>query len=101
MGDLLKSNGLKVFTIETTLNNNTFPDPFGFMNKREWEWSLLEQGTYLAAKKANDMAPVRDEAPDLDADQGAVRRDRDQRRRDRGGARADARARCTSSSWSR
>ena len=71
MGDLLKSNGLKVFTIETTVNNNTFPDPFGFMNKREWEWSLLEQGTYLAAKKANDIGPVGDEAPDLDADQGA------------------------------
>jgi hypothetical protein len=57
MGDLLKANGLNVFTIETTLNNETFPDPFGFMNKREWEWSLIEQGTYLAAKKANDMAP--------------------------------------------
>ena len=91
MGDLLKSNGLKVFTIETTVNNNTFPDPFGFMNKREWEWSLLEQGTYLAAKKANDMGPSAIEAPDLDAHQGAVRRDRDQRRRDRGRARADAR----------
>ena len=57
MGDLLTANGLKVFTIETTVNNDTFPDPFGFMNKREWEWSLLEQGTYLAAKKANDLGP--------------------------------------------
>ena len=57
MGDLLTSNGLKVFTIETTVNNDTFPEPFGFMNKREWEWSLLDQATYLAAKKANDMAP--------------------------------------------
>jgi lactate racemase len=57
MGDLLKANGLKIFTIETTLNNQTFPEPFGFMNKREWEWSLLEQGTYIAAKKANDLGP--------------------------------------------
>jgi hypothetical protein len=57
MGDLLKAEGLKIFTIETTLNNNTFPEPFGFMNKREWEWSLIEQATYLAAKKANDMSP--------------------------------------------
>jgi hypothetical protein len=57
MGDLLKANGLRIFTIETTLNNQTFPEPFGFMNKREWEWSLLEQGTYLAAKKANDLGP--------------------------------------------
>ena len=52
MGDVLKDAGLKIFTIETTLNNQTFPEPFGFMNKREWEWSLIEQGTYLAAKKA-------------------------------------------------
>ncbi|HZD18616.1 MAG TPA: lactate racemase domain-containing protein, partial [Actinomycetota bacterium] len=45
MGDVLKDAGLRIFTIETTLNNETFPSPFGFMNKREWEWSLLEQGT--------------------------------------------------------
>ena len=57
MGQVLEDAGLKVFTIETTLNNQTFPEPFGFMNKREWEWSLKEQATYLAAKKANDMAP--------------------------------------------
>jgi hypothetical protein len=57
MGEVVRANGPRVFTIETTLNNETFPDPFGFMNKREWEWSLREQGTYLAAKKVNDMAP--------------------------------------------
>ena len=58
MGQVLKDAGLKVFTIETTLNNQTFPEPFGFMNKREWEWSLKEQATYLGAKKANDMSPA-------------------------------------------
>ncbi|HVH53643.1 MAG TPA: lactate racemase domain-containing protein [Actinomycetota bacterium] len=57
MGQLLKDNGVRVFTIETTLNNEVFPEPFGFMNKREWEWSLKEQATYLASKKANEMAP--------------------------------------------
>jgi hypothetical protein len=57
MGKVLADAGLKIFTIETTLNNRTFPEPFGFMNKREWEWSLKEQATYLAAKKANDAAP--------------------------------------------
>jgi lactate racemase len=57
MGKVVADAGIRVFTIETTLNNNTFPEPFGFMNKREWEWSLKEQATYLAAKKANDMAP--------------------------------------------
>jgi hypothetical protein len=58
MGRLLAEH-VKVFTIETTLNNDTFPDPFGFMNKREWEWSLKDQASYLAAKRANDMAPPR------------------------------------------
>ena len=57
MGRVLADAGLKVFTIETTLNTRTFPEPFGFMNKREWEWSVKEQATYLAAKRANDLAP--------------------------------------------
>jgi hypothetical protein len=59
MGQVLKDAGIQVFTIETTLNNNTFPPPFDFMNKREWEWSAREQATYLAAKKANDLAPAK------------------------------------------
>src|SRR5437660_8204629 len=58
MGRLLAEH-VKVFTIETTLNNDTFPDPFGFMNKREWEWSLKDQASYLAAKRANDAVPPR------------------------------------------
>jgi hypothetical protein len=59
MGRVLAGAGLRIFTIETTLNNQTFPKPFGFMNKREWEWSLADQATYLAAKKANASAPPR------------------------------------------
>jgi hypothetical protein len=58
MGRLLAEH-LKIFTVETTLNNETFPKAFGFLNKREWEWSLADQGTYLAAKRANDRAPAR------------------------------------------
>jgi hypothetical protein len=58
MGRVLKDH-LKVFTVETTLNNNTFPDPFGFMNRREWEWSLRDQASYLTSKRANDAAPAR------------------------------------------
>jgi hypothetical protein len=50
---------LKVFTIETTLNNDTFPKPFDFMNKREWEWSVADQAAMLAAKRANERAPAR------------------------------------------
>jgi lactate racemase len=59
MGRLLAANGPRIFTIETTLNNDTFPDPFGFMNKREWEWSLKDQASYVAAKQANERAPGR------------------------------------------
>jgi lactate racemase len=58
MGRLLAEH-LKVFTVETTLNNDTFPRQFGFLNRREWEWSVADQASYLAAKKANDMAPGR------------------------------------------
>jgi Lactate racemase N-terminal domain len=57
MGEVVRNAGVKIFTIETTLNNDVFPDPFSFMNKREWEWSVRDQATYLAAKKANEMAP--------------------------------------------
>ena len=45
MGDVLKANGLKVFTIETTMNNNTFPDPF-----------VYEQaGVGMVAGRAGDL----------------------------------------------
>jgi hypothetical protein len=59
MGRLLASSGPRIFTIETTLNNEAFPKPFGFLNKREWEWSLADQGAYLGAKQANERAPAR------------------------------------------
>jgi hypothetical protein len=48
---------VKIFTIETTLNNDTFPSPMGFLNKREWEWSIKDQATYLASRKGNDLLP--------------------------------------------
>jgi lactate racemase len=59
MGRKLADDGVKVFQIETTLNSDTFPSNMGFLNKREWEWSMADQGLMMAAKKANDMAPPR------------------------------------------
>ena len=56
MGKVLAEH-VKVFTVETTLNNDTFPKQLGFLNKREWEWSLKDQGSYLAVKRGNDLAP--------------------------------------------
>jgi hypothetical protein len=58
MGRLLADH-LEIFTIETTLNNDTFPRPFDFLQKREWEWSVADQAAYLAAKRATDRAPAR------------------------------------------
>jgi hypothetical protein len=57
MGHLLREH-LKIFTIETTLNNDTFGAPFQFLQRREWEWSAKDQAAYLAARTATDRAPV-------------------------------------------
>src|SRR6266540_1982486 len=46
MGRLLAEH-LKIFTIESTLNNDTFPSQLGFLNKREWEWSARDQAKCL------------------------------------------------------
>jgi hypothetical protein len=48
---------VKVFTIETTLNNETFPSSMAFLNRREWEWNVRDQATYLAVKRANEVMP--------------------------------------------
>jgi hypothetical protein len=58
MGRLLASH-LKIFTIETTLNNRAFGMPFEFLQKREWEWSIADQAAFLAAKRANDRTPAK------------------------------------------
>ena len=46
MGRLLAEH-VKVFQIETTLNNNVFPSPYQFLMKREWEWSIKDQASML------------------------------------------------------
>src|SRR5205823_12027984 len=57
MGRML-ADKLKIFTIETTLNNDTFGKPFDFLQKREWEWSVADQAAFLAAKRSTDRAPA-------------------------------------------
>ena len=39
MGRLIAASGVKVFQIETTLNNDTFPEQMAFLQRREWEWT--------------------------------------------------------------
>jgi len=57
MGDVIRKAGVKIFQIETTLNNDTFPKPFDFLQKREWEWSAKDRATFVASSKALDKTP--------------------------------------------
>jgi lactate racemase len=59
MGRLIKESGVRVFQIETTLNTDTFPSPFAFLQRREWEWSLRDRATYAATATALDAAPAK------------------------------------------
>ena len=57
MGRHLAANGVKVFQIETTLNSDTFPSQFGFLQKREWEWTAMDRAAYMATSKSLDKVP--------------------------------------------
>jgi lactate racemase len=59
MGKLIAQSGVKVFQIETTLNNDTFPEQFRFLQRREWEWSARDRAGFLASSKALDRAPAK------------------------------------------
>jgi lactate racemase len=59
MGRLIAASGVKVFQIETTLNNDTFPDQFRFLQRREWEWSVRDRASFLAVSKSLDRTPDR------------------------------------------
>lgn len=58
MGRLLAGQ-LKIFTIETTLNNAAFPASLGFLTRREPEWSLRDQGMALASVAGLERLPAR------------------------------------------
>jgi hypothetical protein len=59
MGRLIAASGVKVFQIESTLNNDTFPAAFDFLQKREWEWSVRDRGAFFASSKALARTPPR------------------------------------------
>ena len=58
MGEILDS-AVKVFHIETTLNNATFPPVFDFMAKPEHEWGPFTKANFLANHKATQIMPRR------------------------------------------
>ncbi len=59
MGKVLRDAGVKIFQIETTLNNDTFPEPFGFLAKREWEWTARDRALYLGTAASLRRMPSR------------------------------------------
>ncbi|HSS10169.1 MAG TPA: lactate racemase domain-containing protein, partial [Acidimicrobiales bacterium] len=59
MGRLIAASGVKVFQIETTLNTDTFPPAFGFLQRREWEWTARDRASFLAVSKSLARTPDR------------------------------------------
>ncbi len=54
-GRLLAEAGVKVFQIETTLNTNTFPKPYDFLQRREWEMTPRDRAMLVGTKAALDL----------------------------------------------
>src|SRR4029453_17868452 len=50
MGAVVRDH-VRVFQIETTLDNDVFPKPYEFLMKREWEWSVKDQASMLAVRR--------------------------------------------------
>jgi hypothetical protein len=48
---------VNVFTIETTLNSDTFTHMQGFLQKRETEWGLFDRANFRASTTAMRMLP--------------------------------------------
>ena len=59
MGRLIAESGVKIFQIETTLNTNTFPDQFRFLQRREWEWNLRDRASFAASSAALERTSPR------------------------------------------
>ncbi|HEX7096450.1 MAG TPA: lactate racemase domain-containing protein [Acidimicrobiales bacterium] len=49
-GKVIRDAGIRVFQIETTLNNNTFglDGPMAMLQKREWDWTPRDRASFLA-----------------------------------------------------
>ena len=59
MGKVLRDAGVKIFQIETTLNNDTFGTngPMAVLQKREWEWTARDRASFVAMKAGLDRLP--------------------------------------------
>ncbi len=61
MGEVLRDAGVKIFQIETTLNNDTFgtSGPMSVLQKREWEWTPRDRATFIGMKAGLDRLPLK------------------------------------------
>ncbi len=59
MGRLLAASGVKIFQIETTLNNDAFPPQMAFLQKREWEWNPRDRASYAASTRGLSLLTPR------------------------------------------
>ncbi len=49
---------IKIFQIEAVLDNDVFSPSLEFLGKREWEWNLREQATWLGVRRALAATPA-------------------------------------------
>ena len=61
MGKVIRDAGVKIFQIETTLNNDCFgtSGPMAVLQKREWEWSAKDRASFVAMRAGLDRMPAR------------------------------------------
>ena len=60
MGDVIRDAGVKIFQIETTLNNDTFGGdlPLSVLQKREWEWTMADRASFIGLKAGLERMPA-------------------------------------------
>jgi lactate racemase len=60
-GEVIRDAGVKIFQIETTINNNTFgrTGPLSMLQKREWEWTARDRAAFVAMQTGLSALPAR------------------------------------------
>jgi hypothetical protein len=61
MGQVLRDAGVKIFQIESTLNNDVFgaSGPMAVLQKREWEWSPRDRAAFIAMHTGLKRMPAK------------------------------------------
>src|ERR687897_190023 len=61
MGKVLRDAGVKIFQIESTLNNDTFgtSGPMSVLQKREWEWTARDRAAFVGMRAGLDRLPAK------------------------------------------